>query len=116
MLLAAVFVGCGALGIGGSHVTAVPSQPGDHPLVGTWVWTTTDTYLYIFNADGSGSRGGAPVIQQFTWQVNDTAGHLDLTIGNNTELWYKSIENDVLTINSRQISAMRYSYVRRAGS
>ena len=115
VLLLVIFVGCGALGIGGSHVTAVPSEPGDHPLVGVWEWTT-DTYLYIFNADGSGSRGAPPLIQQFTWQVDDAAGHLNLTIGNTTELWYKAIENNVLTINSRQISAMRYSYNRRAGS
>ena len=111
-LVTLIFVGCG---FSSSHVTAVPSEEGDHPLVGIWEWTSTDIYLYIFNADGSGSRGTAPVVQQFTWQVCD-AGHLSMTLGRTTEHWYKQIENNMLTIRSRQIASMQYSYNRRADS
>ena len=112
ILLIIIFTSCG---FGSNHVTAVPSEAGDHPLVGVWEWTSTDTYLYIFNADGSGSRGTAPAIQQFTWSVCD-ADHLSMTFNRLTEHWYQEIENDVLTITSRQVATMQYSYNRRAGS
>ena len=111
-ILLLAFVGCG---FGGSHIEAVPSVEGDHPLVGVWEWTATSTYVYIFNADNSGSRGTAPTIQRFTWSVCE-AGHLSMTFNRLTEHWYKEIEDDLLTINSRQVANMRYSYRRRAGS
>jgi len=107
--------GCGLLGFGGGHIDAVPSQEGDHPIVGVWEWTASRTYIYIFNADGNGSRGTAPAVQNFTWAI-DEAGHLSMSMGRTTEHWYMEISDDVLTINSRQIANMRYSYNRRAGS
>ena len=114
-IIALTFTGCGALGFGGGHIDATQSVEGDHPLVGIWEWDDMDTYLYIFNADGNGSRGFAPLIQQFTWEVCE-AGHLSMTLGNNTEHWYMTIEGNVLTITSRQVANMQYSYIRRAGS
>lgn len=111
-LLLLAFVGCG---FGISHVEAVPSAEGDHPLVGTWEWTATNLYLYIFNADNTGSRGSVPTIQQFTWDICES-GHLSMTFNNLTEHWYKEIEDGLLTIRSRQINNMQYSYRRRAGS
>jgi len=108
-------VGCGFLGFGGGHIDAVPSVATDHPLVGTWEWTVTNTYIYIFNADGNGSRGTAPMVQQFTWYVCES-DHLQMTLGNTTEHWYKEIEDDLLTISSRQVANMQHSYRRRAGS
>ena len=111
-LLLIAFVGCV---FEESHVEAVPSAEGDHPLVGVWEWTTTSTYIFIFNADYSGSRGTAPAIQQFTWYVCDF-GHLSMTFNRLTENWYKEIEDDLLTISSRQVANMQYSYRRVAGS
>jgi len=118
VLISLVFlVGCGILGFSRSHVEAVPSVEGDHPLVGVWEWTTMNTYIYIFNADGSGSRGTVPTVQQFIWYECED-GHLHMTLGdgNAIEDWYKEIEDDLLTINNRHIPIMRYSYRRRAGS
>ena len=114
VLLVLTFAGCGALGFTSSHIEAVPSEEGDHPLVGIWEWTEMDTYLYIFNADGNGSRAYSPFIQHFTWEICE-AGHLSMTFGNTTEHWYKQIADGVLTITSRQI-AKQHSYNRREGS
>jgi len=115
LLIALTFAGCGALGFSDEHIEAIPSEEGDHPLVGVWEWTDLDTYLYIFNADGNGSRSFSPLIQHFSWAVCE-AGHLGMTFGNTTEHWYMQIENDVLTITSRQVANMQYSYNRRIGS
>jgi len=111
-LLLLGFVSCGFVG---GHVEAIPSVEGDHPLVGIWEWTTTSTYIYIFNADNTGSRGSAPAIQQFTWYVCES-DHLSMTFNRLTEHWYKEIEDDLLTISSRQVANMQHSYRRRAGS
>ena len=114
-LVALSFAGCGRLGFGSEHIEAIPSEDGDHPLVGVWEWTDLDTYLYIFNADGNGSRAFAPLIQQFSWAICE-AGHLSMTMGDTTEHWYMQIVDNVLTITSRQVADMQYSYIRRAGS
>jgi len=112
LVIALTFAGCG---FGSEHIEAVTSVEGDHPLVGTWEWTEGELYLYIFNADGEGSRGFAPMIQQFSWAICE-AGHLGMTLGNTTEHWYMHIENDVLTITSRQVANMQHTYIRIAGS
>jgi len=106
------FAGCG---FGREHIEAIASVEGDHPIVGTWEWTESELYIYIFNADGEGSRGMSPMIQQFSWAICD-AGHLSMTFGNNTEHWYMQIVNNVLTITSRQVANMQHSYTRVAGS
>ena len=102
-----VLVGCTS-----SHITHVPAVDGDHQLVGVWEWDDDTNYIYIFNADGSGSRAFAPFIQTFNWAISD---HGYLTMRMNalvTELWDYDIVDDVLTIRSRQVSGMQYSYVR----
>ena len=88
-------------------------QPG-HELVGTWNWTN-GTYEYIFSEDGTGSRGSGFFGQSFNWFTPDY-NYLRLEfrgLFNSAEQWTYSIENDLLTIESRQIPGMTYSYRRR---
>ena len=83
-----------------------------HPLVGTWVWDGYDGYIYTFYNDGSGSRGFVPLLYDFEWNVVN-GDHLLLTFMETTlESWSYAIADDVLTINSRQVPDMEYSYIR----
>ncbi|MCL2588921.1 MAG: DUF4352 domain-containing protein, partial [Oscillospiraceae bacterium] len=66
-------------------------------LFGTWAWDVDGGYTYVFNADGTGTRGFAGDLETFEWH---TAGD-HLMIGN--ESWTFTIEGDTLTIDSRQV-------------
>ena len=76
-------------------------------LVGTWDWDESALFTYVFNADGTGTRGIPGNIESFEWR----------TIGDNLmidfESWTFTIEDGVLTIDSRQIAGMTFSYIRR---
>ena len=107
-----VLSACSALGFDREgHIESVESIAGDHEIVGVWEWDNRSTYIYIFNSDGYGSRGSSPTIQRFSWEIIDN--RLNMTVGRVEELWYWEIENDTLTITSRQARNMQYSYNRR---
>lgn len=120
LAVALTFTGCERLGFHREHIEPVASVEGDHPLVGIWEWTESETWLYIFNADGNGSSGFSPLIEHFTWEIcND--GHLTLAfcLGNNVvayEHWYMQFENNILLLTDRDDNSRRHSYIRRAGS
>ena len=115
ILLAAFAAGflsaCNFLNTGAGHEPLDPPSPDDHPLVGAWVWDRPNSnYLYVFHADGRGSRG-AFRISTFTWSVSQR-GYLRFDFGNRTEAWDFTIDDDMLTIDSRT-SPQRYSYIRK---
>lgn len=88
-------------------------QPG-HELIGTWNWTQGE-YEYIFNEDGTGRRGRGLSRQSFNWFTPEY-NYLRLELGglfNSEEHWTYTIEYGVLTINSKQIPGMAYSYNKR---
>jgi len=103
--------GCGLLGLGGEHVDHVEAVSGDHDIVGIWQWDSDGSYIYIFNADGNGSRGFPNTIQRFTWEIEDDG--LNMRVGRANEEWSWVISDDTLTITSRQVRNMQYSYIRR---
>ena len=80
-------------------------------LVGTWVWDTMEEFEYLFEADGTGSRGSDFLSESFEWEV--TRGELRINVNNMTERWEAVIESDILTISSLQVDGMIYSYIRR---
>jgi len=88
----------------------------DEALVGTWEWVFIDDYTYVFNADGTGTRGFTGAREGFTWSTNND----ELRINRNSapsgevrnERWTYSIENNVLTIVSRHEAGLEYSYRR----
>jgi hypothetical protein len=103
------FAGCG----GGADVS-------EHALVGTWAWNTNAGFTYVFNADGTGVRGGAGMPRQgFSWSI-PSDGRLNIDIDRadvvqgtrRAERWDYSITNNVVTIESRQESGVRFSYTR----
>ncbi|MCL2839037.1 MAG: hypothetical protein FWE04_08285 [Oscillospiraceae bacterium] len=84
----------------------------DHPLVGTWAWDGNGSWQYIFDGDGTGTRGIFPDIETFRWSIPE-AGHITMNIrGGMREQWSYTIDGAVFTLDSRQVAGVTYSYVR----
>jgi len=90
------------------------------PVVGTWGWDQGDIWRYQFNPDGTGDRGvvGQDDFREFTWSTRGDILRINL-IGElrdnvtRDELWDFVIVDDVLTITSRQLTHIRWSYNRQ---
>ena len=82
-------------------------------LVGTWAWDEDSSYTYVFNADGTGTRGYSFLNEDFEWGVIGD-DHLILDMGLiGVESWTFTIRDDVLRIDSRQVHGMSFSYIRQ---
>ena len=98
-----VFVGCG---------TATDSN-----LVGTWLWDEDTDFVYIFNDDGTGTRGWPGDTSTFTWSTSRTTlrircGSPNGLFGIRNERWTYSITGDNLRLTSQQARNMEYGYIR----
>lgn len=88
-------------------------------LVGTWAWIDGIQWVYVFNADGTGSRGWIGESTPFNWGVVDNVIRLDL-IGalpvdaTRHHQWIFSKEGDVLTLEWKWGGSV-YVYIRDAG-
>jgi len=81
-------------------------------LVGIWVWDVFDGYEYMFHSNGSGMRGFPGRRETFAWSTTEDGGlTLDLGRGR-TELWSYEVIEDALTITSRQVADVEFSYSR----
>ena len=80
-------------------------------LVGTWRWDGYDSYNYFFYADGRGVRGFSGNTYSFIWGT-DADGLVIAPHGRSVEFWTFTIADDVLTIDSRQVPGMTFSYYR----
>ena len=100
-----VFAGCG-------------SDQADSPLVGEWVWEFDSEWIYVFRADGTGTRGGGefqPELENFTWSERSrgTVVRMDMTSGplaNERHEWTFTISGNVLTMES---TIETFRYIRR---
>ncbi|MDR0483521.1 MAG: hypothetical protein LBH13_10295 [Cellulomonadaceae bacterium] len=89
-------------------------------LLGTWEWPLGPDFTYVFEADGTGLRGTSFEAETFTWDAsgsnlsinldNPPAGNIAL------ERWEFTIDGDTLTITSRQVDGMEFSYVRQGSA
>jgi len=79
-------------------------------FVGMWSWDLDDTYIYVFEEDGTGIRGFPNTKEPFEWEFVDN--ELRMTFPHMTERWQPIIDNDVLTITSLQELDMQFSYIR----
>jgi len=77
---------------------------GNHALIGTWEYRRqglqgVGVYVYIFNADGTGTRGFDEMMEDFTWTA-DTSGEGILTLAPYwIEDWNYSISGRTLTLS-----------------
>ena len=92
------------------RLPALEQPDADHPLVGTWAWDTDGSYVYNFLPDGTGTRGFPGAIESFVWETLDD--HLVIRLPIMDESWTFVIEDDVLTIDSRQVPGLVWSYIR----
>jgi len=91
-----------------------PNIEQDHPLVGTWTWDMSDSYVYIFNANGTGTRGFENYIEEFTWQTT-VQNNLGIITSTETESWRYVIDGSVLTLDSLRHTGTTFSYIRDGG-
>jgi len=83
-----------------------------HPLIGTWAWDGNGSWQYIFDSDGTGTRGIFPDIETFRWSIPED-GHITMNIrGGMREQWSYTIDGAEFTLDSRQVAGMTYSYLR----
>ncbi|MCL2445193.1 MAG: DUF5640 domain-containing protein [Oscillospiraceae bacterium] len=89
----------------------------DPELVGTWGWDVDNNVQYVFNADGTGNRGGfveANWNQSFNWLISST-DILVLTfhsadVGN--EMMDFTISDNTLNLVRRDDPAQNFNYIR----
>ena len=82
-------------------------------FVGRWTWDGDETWYYIFEADGYGSRSGfVGGREHFAWLVTVGGGLAIATDGEGVEMWSYEIDDEELTLTSRQVTGMEFSYIR----
>ena len=112
LLLTTTFTGCGRTGLPEAFYESEYPQAEEtaqyHPLVGRWVWDG-DGYAYKFHSDGTGTRGFASQESPFEWETTEE-GELLIRAGAVNESWSYSIEGEALTLRSRLIPGIVYSY------
>jgi len=88
-------------------------------VVGTWTWDDNLFWEYIFNADGTGTRGFYDDITNFDWGVVDGIIRMRLRgvpVGYiNNEHWNFTINGDSLRLESRHNTNRVFSYTRDNG-
>lgn len=84
-------------------------------LSGGWAWDEYAGFTYIFNADGTGSRGFTDDREEISWFTSGTRLHIyspDATFGVRGEIWTFSVESGprTLTLQSEQWNGVVYRY------
>jgi len=95
---------------------------GNHELVGTWIWENDSNWIYTFNDDGTGVRGGGALnpISEFEWTIYETEDgdeelHIECPIAMfavYSERWSYTVDDDVLILDSLQQGGQGLRYVR----
>jgi hypothetical protein len=87
----------------------------DNTLFGTWVWNEDTDYTFIFNADGTGTRGYVGDYETFFW--SSTGNRLDinspfLVWGVECERRTFTVSGNNLNLNSQQAVGLVFDYTR----
>jgi len=93
------------------------SMQQDSALLGEWIWEderAVGEYLYIFNADGSGTRGLEDGIEEIVWSSTDNFLVIHLPEFNHWERWEYTIDGERLTLDHYDYEDIIYHYVRRS--
>jgi len=91
----------------------LPEQTTPDPLLmGLWLWDEDSNYELYFGTDGRGERGFTTnrAMEVFYWGTAD-GDHLLIETDSKVESWTFTVTGNTLTIESRQIPGMVYSYI-----
>ena len=81
--------------------------------IGVWYWEEYDSWYYEFLPEGRGSRPAFPLGREnFNWAITADGGLLLAVEGGLFEVWSFEIEEQVLTLTSRQVAGTEYRYIR----
>ncbi|MCL2572123.1 MAG: M28 family peptidase [Defluviitaleaceae bacterium] len=84
----------------GTGVTLPEGDVSDHPIVGTWVWDDNTQWTFVFNPDGTGSRGLPGQMREFTWFADDFSLLITMDGRDITEFWELfGIDDDALVLS-----------------
>lgn len=98
------------------YVREGATLPINPALVESWGWEDSALYEYVFNEDGTGRRGFPDEIETFTWTTPE-AGHIRMDIAGGTrEHWNYTIAGDRLTLTSRQVEGLTFTYIRQSAN
>lgn len=85
-------------------------------LVGTWSWDAGSAWKYIFNADGTGTRGPQDeTAEHFTWTLHNDTLELAITTSENatqTESWTIHFAYYFITLLSNDTNELGWIYLR----
>jgi len=88
-------------------------------LVGTWGWDELTDWTYVFNQDGTGTRGIQDAIEYFHWATFQD-GILWLNFGAemlyeaaHIQFWFYDIVGNVLTLDNAFVDEAVFSYIRQ---
>jgi len=89
-------------------------------LIGSWAWDLNHDFSYVFESDGTGSRGFSTMQQAFEWTFFEGVLALDIHLtdySNMIELWQTSLVDNVLTLTSLYApDTDEFDYIREASS
>ena len=100
-LLVAEFDYTGLPAIGTTAGGTIP-QDADmtgHPLVGTWAWDDSPAWTFVFNPDGTGTRGLPGQMTEFTWYADDFTLLIAMAGSELVEEWQLMILEDMLVLD-----------------
>jgi hypothetical protein len=84
----------------------------DKVLVGTWHWEEDCDYIYVFDANGNGTRENLEHYEDFVWKAAFNILTLNIfhDYGLSAETWTYTVVGDTLTLN-KQFSEQEYRYI-----
>jgi hypothetical protein len=86
-------------------------------LVGVWNWAEDISWFYEFYPSGRGSRPAFPAgREEFDWAITADEGLIMFVDDGLTEVWSFVVQEDVLTITSRQVAGLEYIYILNCDS
>ena len=85
-----------------------------HQLVGAWMWEEDNSWFYEFEFSlyGAGSRPAFPTGREnFNWLITADRGLVMHIEDGLVEMWSYTIEENILTLTSRQVEGLEYRYI-----
>ena len=80
-------------------------------FIGSWAWDEDAGWEYVFEADGTGTRGFPPQVESFEWATT-ADGRLRLRYGGTYSEWTYLITDSTLTMTHTRFANTEFHYAR----